>query len=95
MVLPEVQAMGVPLLTSRRVGAAETLPDAYAAWVGDAPDSGDFAAKALALLDSDEDRERLRAVGIEWAATLDDARYVAETLATIRRHRAHAEKPTA
>lgn len=87
IVVSEAQAMGVPVLTSRRVGAAETLPDAYAPWLVDAPDSADFAAKALALLDDDDGRRRLADAGIGNAAALDHAHYVDATLATMRRYR--------
>jgi glycosyltransferase involved in cell wall biosynthesis len=86
IVVAEALAMGVPVLTSRRVGAAEVLPAAYAPWLADAPDSADFAAKALALLDSAAQRRGLAAAGIE-APPPDHAGYVAATLETIRRYR--------
>lgn len=93
LVVSEAQGMGVPVLTSRRVGAAECLPTDYAPWLLERPDAAVFAAKALALLDDTPARQRLVAAGLANAAHLDGDRYVAETLATIRhcrkRHLGH------
>ena len=45
MVVAEAQAMGVPVLTSRLVGASECLPDAYARWLLDGPEPAGMAAR--------------------------------------------------
>ena len=45
MVLAEAQAMGVPVLTSRRVGASECLPSAYAPWLLDGPEPASWRSE--------------------------------------------------
>jgi glycosyltransferase involved in cell wall biosynthesis len=50
MVVAEAQAMGVPVLTSRLVGASECLPAAYTPWLLDRPEPIALAERALALL---------------------------------------------
>ena len=52
LVVTEAQALGVPVLTSRRVGASETLPEAYDPWLLPSPDAEAFAAHALRLIAS-------------------------------------------
>jgi glycosyltransferase involved in cell wall biosynthesis len=42
--------MGVPVLTSRLVGASECLPAAYTPWLLDRPEPIALAERALALL---------------------------------------------
>ena len=37
MVVSEAQAIGLPIVTSRRVGAAECLPPAYEPWLAIVP----------------------------------------------------------
>jgi glycosyltransferase involved in cell wall biosynthesis len=83
MVVLEAAALGVPVLTSRRVGAAECLPPDYARWLGDEPDPQRLAADALALLADDAARQQLAAAGIEAARGCDDRRYAAATADTI------------
>ena len=75
MVVVEALAAGLPVLTSRRVGASECLPAEYARWVLDAPEPAAFAKKALALLDEPEARASLGATGAESAAQHDLAIY--------------------
>jgi len=83
MVVSEAQALGVPVLTSRRVGAAECLPPAYAPWLSDRPDSVQFAQQTLALLADDEARRSLALAGVESVAAFDRQHYVDATVATI------------
>jgi glycosyltransferase involved in cell wall biosynthesis len=83
MVVAEAQALGVPVLTSRRVGAAECLPAEYAPWLIDEPAADAFADKALALLGDSRERARLSAAGIRSVAAYDDHRYIDATIATI------------
>jgi glycosyltransferase involved in cell wall biosynthesis len=59
MVVAEAQAMGVPVLTSRLVGASECLPPVYSPWLLDRPEPNVMAEKALALLADDVARSRL------------------------------------
>jgi glycosyltransferase involved in cell wall biosynthesis len=80
MVVAEAMASGVPVLTSRRVGAAECLPDEYATWLLEAPDASAFAEKALALFADDRARRELAALGVESAAALRRERYVSATV---------------
>jgi glycosyltransferase involved in cell wall biosynthesis len=83
IVVAEAQALGVPVLTSRRVGAAECLPAEYAPWVIDEPSADAFADKAIALLGDPRERARLSAAGIRSVAAYDDHRYVGATVTTI------------
>jgi glycosyltransferase involved in cell wall biosynthesis len=83
MVVLEAASLGVPVLTSRRVGAAECLPAEYAEWLGAAPDVEEFAARTLALLGDSAERARLAAAGVLAAQSQDARRYGADTTATI------------
>ena len=87
MVVAEAQALGVPVLTSRRVGAAECLPAVYAPWLLDAPAADAFADRALALLADAGTRERLAAAARASVRSFDDASYVRATLAAIQKRR--------
>lgn len=79
MVLAEAQAMGVPVLTSRRVGASECLPDAYAPWLLDAPDPAVFADRAIALLADESSRARLARVATQTVVAFDERAYAEGT----------------
>ena len=83
MVVSEAQAMGVPVLTSRVVGAAECLPPAYERWLANRPDAADFADRALALLADETTRAELARLGAENARRYDDRAYAKATVATI------------
>jgi glycosyltransferase involved in cell wall biosynthesis len=83
LVVAEAQALGVPVLTSRRVGAAECMPAAYRDWLVDEPLSGAFAAKTVALLDDTAARRDLAAAGVASVASFDQAGYVRATVRTI------------
>lgn len=85
MVVSEAQACGVPVLTSRRVGASECLPPEYGPWLIDAPDADAFATNTLALLDDDAALKSLSAAGIASITKFDDASYVRQAVDTIRR----------
>jgi glycosyltransferase involved in cell wall biosynthesis len=84
MVVSEAQASGLPVLTSRRVGAAECLPQAYAPWLVDAPDAAAFADKTLALIADEPARLRLAAAGVQGIRPFGGDAYVRRTLAIIR-----------
>jgi len=79
MVLAEAQAMGVPVLTSRRVGAAECLPAAYTPWLLDRPEPADMAERAVALLGNAELRARLARAAAETVVAFDHRAYVEGT----------------
>src|SRR5690606_10719268 len=49
LVVAEALACGLPVLTSRRVGAAECFPPVYERWLLDAPVGSELAAGAIAL----------------------------------------------
>lgn len=83
MVVPEACALGVPVITSRRVGAAELLPDVYAPWVCDVPEADVLADLTLRLLDDRSTRECLSSAGIVAAADWDDARYARESVSVV------------
>ncbi|MEO8465475.1 MAG: glycosyltransferase family 4 protein [Gammaproteobacteria bacterium] len=83
MVVLEAVALGVPVVTSRRVGAAECLPAEYEPWLSAAPEVDEFAARTLSLMRDAAARARLAAAGIHAAETQDAHRYGVETAATI------------
>ena len=80
MVLAEAQAMRVPVLTSRRVGASECLPSAYAPWLLDAPEPAVMAERALALLADADLRSRLAEAAAASVVEYDARAYVDGTL---------------
>ena len=84
MVVSEAQASGLPVLTSRRVGAAECLPDVYERWLVDDPEAAAFAEKALSLLDDEKTRFRLAAAGVASIVSFDREHYVRATVGLIR-----------
>lgn len=83
MVVSEAQALGVPVLTSRRVGAAECLPKEYASWLIEAPDAEAFAANVSRLLRDEDARRVLAMAGSRHIRAFDQHRYAKETAATI------------
>ena len=85
IVVSEAQACGLPVLTSRRVGASECLPPEYERWTIEAPEADAFAARALALLGDDEAAAQLSAAGLASSLTIDDHSYVRDTVETIAR----------
>ncbi|MGH8167771.1 MAG: glycosyltransferase family 4 protein [Woeseiaceae bacterium] len=84
MVVSEAQASGLPILTSRRVGAAECLPDVYEPWLVDEPEAAVFAEKALSLLSDEKTRFSLSAAGVASIASFDREHYVRATVGMIR-----------
>jgi glycosyltransferase involved in cell wall biosynthesis len=83
MVILEAQAMGLPIVTTRRVGAAECLPSVYEPWLGDRPVADDLAERVLALLTDDASRRELCAAGLANASAYDDRAYARASAATI------------
>jgi glycosyltransferase involved in cell wall biosynthesis len=83
MVVAEAQAMGLPVITSRRVGAAECLPPEYTPWLDDAPDAAALAEKTLALLGDPAAGRRLTAAGLRSIAAHDDRAYAEASVVTI------------
>ncbi len=83
LVVTEALALGLPVLTSRRVGAAECLPPDYTPWLLEAPDAARFAELTLNLLEDPAQRARLGTAGAEAVAAFDEKRYVRETVALI------------
>lgn len=79
MVVAEAQAMGVAVVTSRRVGASESLPVDYAQWLSDEPKPAALTERALALLEDATLRARLAAAAAVSVATLDERSYVEGT----------------
>jgi len=79
MVVAEAQAMCVPVVTSRLVGASECLPEAYAPWVVERPEAATMAAKALTLLADAELRRRLATAAAATIAAFDERAYVEGT----------------
>lgn len=75
MVVAEAQAMGVPVLTSRLVGAAECLPREYAPWLVERPESAAMAARALELLADRALRAELAAAAAASIVAFDDRAY--------------------
>jgi glycosyltransferase involved in cell wall biosynthesis len=83
MVLAEAQAMGVPVLTSRRVGASECLPPAYAPWLLEQPDPQGFAALGVKMLNDAALRAKLATAAAATVTAFDQAAYVRGTLALL------------
>jgi glycosyltransferase involved in cell wall biosynthesis len=83
MVVAEAQAVGLPIVTSRVVGAAECLPPTYERWLSDRPIAAELAERALELLADDRARRELAAAGLASAAAHDDRSYASATVATI------------
>lgn len=83
MVVLEAMALGIPVLTSAHVGAAECLPPAYAPWLLEHPDETALAAHALSLLGDASTRAALANAGVERAATLSGTRYAKRTVESI------------
>lgn len=83
MVVAEAQAVGLPIVTSRAVGAAECLAPIYDRWLGERPDAAQFAVRSLALLADSGLRRQLAVAGIERARAYDDHAYCRASLATI------------
>jgi glycosyltransferase involved in cell wall biosynthesis len=79
MVVAEAQAMGVPVLTTRCVGASECLPPEYAQWLVEAPEPTGLAERALALLEDAALRARLAAAAAASVAAIDERSYVEGT----------------
>ena len=80
MVLAEAQAMGVAVVTSRRVGAAECLPEVYAPWLLDRPEPAAMAERAVALLGDADLRARLARAAAETVVAFDERAYAEGTL---------------
>lgn len=85
MVVSEAQACGVPVLTSRRVGASECLPPEYERWTIDAPDVDAFVTNTLALLDDGAARKCLADAGMASVRRFDDESYVRQALESTAR----------
>jgi glycosyltransferase involved in cell wall biosynthesis len=83
MVVLEAAALGVPVLTSRRVGAAECLPTEYAPWLGAEPEAERLATDVLRLLADDSAQRALARAGVDAARACDDRRYATATASTI------------
>jgi glycosyltransferase involved in cell wall biosynthesis len=75
MVVTEAMASGLPVLTSRRVGAVECLPSAYDDWTLDSPDAESFAELSLRLLHDRAGRFQLIEAGAGAARELDERHY--------------------
>jgi glycosyltransferase involved in cell wall biosynthesis len=83
IVVAEAQAVGLAVVTSRLVGAAECLPPTYDRWLSDRPIAAELAARSIELLADDRARRELVAAGIANAAAHDDRAYASATVATI------------
>jgi glycosyltransferase involved in cell wall biosynthesis len=83
MVVLEACALGVPVITSRRVGAAECLPEVYAPWICDEPEPGALAALGLRLLGDQAARSSLSKAGIAAAGRYTDRHYAAQSLSIV------------
>lgn len=80
LVLAEAQALGVPVLTTRAVGASECLPAIYGPWLLERPEPALLAAKGVALLRDAALRGELAAAAAQSVRAFDDAAYARGTL---------------
>jgi len=83
IVVAEAQALGIPIVTSRRVGAAECLPPDYAPWLIDVPNCDELAALTLRLIEDAGVRRALAVAGATSSAEFSRDRYVADCVRTI------------
>ena len=83
LVVAEAQAIGLPILTSRAVGAAECLAAPYARWLIERPDPSELAQRALALLADESARRELALAGSAHAEANDHRVYARDCVATI------------
>jgi glycosyltransferase involved in cell wall biosynthesis len=83
MVVAEAQAAGIPIVTSRLVGASECLPSVYEPWLLERPEPARLAERSLALLADAQLRSGLARAGIESAAAVDQRAYIRATVAMI------------
>lgn len=83
MVIPEARAMGVPVLTSHCVGAAECLPEPYNEWLLERPNAERFADHAIALIDDNETRAALASAGRVGLDEVDDKSYAEACLSAV------------
>jgi glycosyltransferase involved in cell wall biosynthesis len=79
MVVAEAQAMGVPVVTSRLVGASESLPEIYAPWIVERPEAAALAENVLTLLVDVDLRRGLATAAATTIAAFDDRAYVEAT----------------
>jgi len=84
MAVSQAQALGLPVLTSRRVGAAECMPEAYRPWLLDKPEGSRFARNAIALLADPNLRRDLGNVGRSNVRNFDETHYARATVETIQ-----------
>jgi glycosyltransferase involved in cell wall biosynthesis len=75
MVVMEACALGVPLITSRRVGASECLPDEFAPWLCATPEPRALAHLGLRLLGDRQARAALSQAGSATARAFSGASY--------------------
>jgi glycosyltransferase involved in cell wall biosynthesis len=87
LVLAEAQAMGVPVLTSRSVGASECLPEIYAPWLLDRPEAALLVRKALDLLGDEGARRALATAAAASIRSFDDAAYARGTVRLVERQK--------
>jgi glycosyltransferase involved in cell wall biosynthesis len=83
IVVAEAQALGVAVVTSRRVGASEYMAEAYDDWLIESPDAGALADRTAALLTETGARAALAAAGRRSVAAYDQRRYVEATVARL------------
>jgi glycosyltransferase involved in cell wall biosynthesis len=92
MVVSEARASGVPIVTSRVVGATECLPPVYERWLAPRPTVDELAGRALALLADDAARRELARAGAAGASVCDHRAYARATITTIATAQAAAQK---
>ncbi|WP_157946030.1 glycosyltransferase family 4 protein [Vibrio gangliei] len=59
MVIPEAMALGIPILTTRNVGASEILPKEYDNWIANQYDEDFFIQKISTLINNKEEYTQL------------------------------------
>ena len=83
MVVIEACALGVPVLTSRRVGASEVLTSEYDRWICDDPDAIQLAERALELLDNPTLQASLADAGLQSVTPLGGDHYAQRSVELI------------
>ncbi|MCG3730683.1 glycosyltransferase [Vibrio cincinnatiensis] len=84
MVIPEALSMGIPVITTRNVGASEILPNEYQEWLSDSIDIDWFVDRTVTLLDDDEKYNNLSLLSAN-SLSYNNEDYATRTIKVIRK----------
>jgi glycosyltransferase involved in cell wall biosynthesis len=84
MVIPEALSMGIPVITTRNVGASEILPNEYQEWLSDSIDIDWFVDRTVTLLNDDEKYNNLSLLSVN-SLSYNHEDYAIRTIKFIRK----------